>query len=308
MKKIAIIVPCYNEQDVLDLMYTELIKYFNEDYIFNIILVDDGSKDSTLSIIKHLASIDDRVKYVSFSRNFGKEAAMFAGLEAAKKLNVNAAIICDADLQDPPYLIPEMLKYYEEGYGHVYAKHRNRKGANPLKSFFSLAFYRVYAYFTKDKMMAKGARDFCLLDRKVIDAFLSIKDFERFTKGIYNYVGFKKKCIEFDYIPRAAGETKWSFRKLFNYAWLGIREFSRVYMIIPQLLTVLSVLLLGFDITYGIIIKDMNWTAIRIDSFMVVLFFCLIYVMKVVYAVRDQVQERPFYITEDSNISDEEAN
>lgn len=302
MKKISIIIPCYNEEEVLPITYAEMTKYMTDKYDFNLIFINDGSKDSTLAILKDLAEKDTRVKFVSFSRNFGKEAAMFAGLEAAKGISSDAAIISDADLQDPPALWSEMLLAYEDGYKHVFAKHKNRKGANILTTIFALAFYKIYAFVTQDKEMAKGARDFCLLDKKVIDAFLSIRDFERFTKGIYHFVGFKKKCIEFDYAPRAAGTSKWGFRKLLRYAFTGIREFSRFYEYIPKILALISFILLGFDITMGIILKNMNWMAIRIDAFMFVLFIVLFYVYRLIYDVRIQVQNRPIYISEETNV------
>lgn len=308
MKKISVIVPCYNEQEVLHIMYDEMVKYFDPNYDFKLILVNDGSKDKTLEIMEELAAKDPRVKFISLSRNFGKEAAMYAGLEAAKGMNSDAAIISDADLQDPPALWSEMLRYYEEGYKHIYAKHRNRKGANILTTFFAQSFYRVYAFVTRDKMMAKGARDFCLLDRKVIDAFLSVQDFERFTKGIYHFVGFKKKCIEFDYVPRAAGKSKWNFKKLFHYALLGIREFSRFYEYIPKVLAWLTFFLLAFDVTYGIINHNIDWLAIRLDAFMFVLFIVLFYLYRLIYDVRAQTQKRPIYITEETNIDYEEEN
>lgn len=302
MKKISIIVPCYNEEETISYFYDEVTKYLDSNYEWKIILVNDGSKDKTLEIMKEFANKDERILYVSFSRNFGKEAAMYAGLEAAQKINSDAAIIMDVDLQDPPSLFPQMLEAYEQGYEHIYAKHKNRKGANPIKAMFSLGFYKVYAFITKDKQMAKGARDFCLLDRKVIDAFLQIKDYERFTKGIYHYVGFKKKCIEFDYVERVAGTTKWNFRKLFRYAMLGIREFSRVYEYIPKLLGILTFFILGFDIVYGLVNQNMDWSAIRLDCFMLMLFVTLFYVCRLIYEVRNQVQNRPIYIASESNV------
>lgn len=304
MKKITIIVPCYNEEETIPYFYNEVIQFLDPQYDWKIVLVNDGSKDKTLQVMKEYAEKDERFLYLSFSRNFGKEAAMYAGLEAAVKLDSDAAFIMDVDLQDPPSLFPQMLEAYQEGYQHVYAKHRSRKGANPIKSLFSLAFYKTYAFITKDKEMAKGARDFCLLDRKVITAFLQIKDFERFTKGIYHYVGFKKKCIEFDYVERVAGTTKWSFRKLFHYAVLGIREFSRFYEYIPKVFAWLTFFLLCFDVTYGIVKKDMNWNAIRLDGFMLALFFSLFYICRLVYEVRNQVQNRPIYIEDETNITD----
>lgn len=307
MKRITIIVPCYNEEETIPVYYNEVIKYLKEPYDWNIVFVNDGSKDKTLKILKNLSNKDERVKYVSFSRNFGKEAAMYAGLEASLKLNTDAAIIMDVDLQDPPSLFEDLIKAHEEGYNLVYTKHKNRHGANPFKALCSLAFYKVYAFITKDKGMAKGARDYCLLDKKVIEAFLQIKDFERFTKGIYHYVGFNKKCIEFDYVERVAGKTKWNFKKLFHYAILGIREFSRFYEYIPKIFAWLTFFLLCYDVTSGIIYYNINntpfpWDHVRFDIFMLALFFTLFYICRLIYDVRIQAQHRPIYIEEESNI------
>lgn len=305
MKKITIIVPSYNEEEVLKIFYNEVKKYLIEDYDFNILFVDDGSKDNTYQVIKELNNIDSRVKYISFSKNFGKEAAMLAGLEGAKRLNSDAAILIDADLQDPPSLILEMLKYYELGYKHIYAKHRKRVGEPFLKTLFAKLFYKVYAFLTKDKNMAKGARDFCLMDRSVIDAFLAIKDQNRFTKGIFSYVGFEKKCIEFDYVPRAAGKTKWSFKKLYKYAWMGIKQFSHVHLLIPRLLIILSFLVLVFDTVYSIINKNFNYQIMLFEILFVFVFLSIYILVKLVYEVRDQSLNRPMFIVEDSNIYDE---
>ncbi len=309
MKKISIIVPCYNEKETIEGFHTEVIKHLQDGIDWKIIFVNDGSKDNSLEIMKSVAEKDSRVLYVSFSRNFGKEAAMYAGLEAAQRINSDAAIIMDVDLQDPPYLIPELLKAHEEGYNLIYTKHRNRVGASKLSAFFSLSFYKVYAFITKDKGMAKGARDFCLLDKKVIKAFLQIKDNERFTKGIYHYVGFKKKMIEFDYEPRFAGETKWNFKKLFKYAMLGIREFSRVYEYIPKIFAWLTFFVLCFDSgsqVYNCVkaktLSVWNWSNIRLDLLVLGIFITLYYLFKLVYDVRLQTQNRPIYIEEETNI------
>ena len=312
MKRVSIIVPCYNEEATIEVYYNEVIKYLNSEIDWHVIFVNDGSHDKSLELMKKLASMDKRILYVSFSRNFGKEAAMYAGLEAAKKINSDAAIIMDVDLQDPPYIIPSLLKAHEEGYKLIYTKHKTRKGANPIITFFSLAFYKIYAFITKDKMMAKGGRDYCLLDKRVIDAFLEIKDQERFTKGIYHYVGFKKKCIEFDYEPRVAGETKWGFKKLFKYAMLGIREFSKVYKYIPQLFAFICGLFflgdLGYQIYNGVTMgfEAFNFTPIKFDLFMLMIFITLYYLFKLVYEVRNQAQHRPIYIEEESNLDEAE--
>lgn len=312
MDIISLIVPCYNEHETIEVFYNEVIKYLDDKHEFNIIYVNDGSKDDSLELMRKLAKSDKRVKYVSFSRNFGKEAAMYAGLEAAKKLNSDAAVIMDVDLQDPPRLLPAFLEAHDEGYNLVYARQKNRKGASKLSAFFSLSFYKVYSFFTGDKEMSNGARDYCLLDRKVIDAFLSIKDYDRFTKGIYHYVGFKKKCIEFDYEKRVAGETKWGFRKLLKYAFLGIKEFSEFYLIIPKFIGLLVTLLLLYDTGYQIYnvinlsnIQAFDWTHIRFDALILAVIMVLYYLFKLLYEVRTQVRQRPIYIEEESNISNE---
>lgn len=304
MKRISLIVPCYNEEETIGIFYKEIINYFNPQYDWQLIFVDDGSKDKSLAIMREYAQKDARVHYVSFSRNFGKEAAMYAGLEACLKIKSDAAIIMDVDLQDDPKVIAQLTEAYEDGYNLIYTKHKNRKGSSKLKAFFSLAFYKVYAFVTKDKGMARGARDFSLMDKKVIKAFLQIKDYERFTKGIFHYVGFKTKCVEFEYHPRVAGKTKWSFRKLFHYALLGIREFSRFYEYIPKLFGWLTFFLLCFDLIYGAIKHNIDWHAIRLDALMLAVFISLFYLFRLIYDVRKQVQNRPLYIAEESNIED----
>ena len=313
MKKIvSLIVPCYNEHETIDIYYNEAIKHItNPNYDFKIIFVNDGSKDNSLELMKALANKDKRVFYVSFSRNFGKEAAMYAGLEAAKKLNSDAAIIMDVDLQDPPYLIPELIKEYEAGYNLIYTKHKDRNGAKKSSTFFALMFYKVYSYFTGDKELSGGARDYCLLDRKVIDAFLMIKDDKRFTKGIYHYVGFNKKCIEFEYEKRIAGTTKWGFRKLLKYAMIGIQEFSYFYLIIPKLVGWFLAILLTYDIVRQTInavsassYDAFNWLPIRIDLIALLIVIILYYIFRLLYDVRNQARNRPIYIEDESNIGE----
>jgi glycosyltransferase involved in cell wall biosynthesis len=315
METISLIVPCYNEHETIEAFYNEATKYMDDLHNWNIIYVNDGSKDNSIEIMKELAKKDPRVKYVGFSRNFGKEAGMYAGLEAAKKLNSDAAIIMDVDLQDPPRLLPEFIEAHNEGYNLIFARQKDRSGQSKLGKIFSLGFYKVYAKLTGDKKMSGGARDYCLLDRKVIDAFLSVKDYERFTKGIYNYVGFKSKIITFDYEKRVAGETKWTFRKLFKYAFVGIREFSDLYLIIPKFIGILVALLLSYDIGYQIYnvinlkdIKFFDWTHIRFDALILGVIIILYYLMKLGYQNRAQVRNRPIYILEESNIGDEESN
>lgn len=315
MKKVFIVVPCYNEEETIEIYYNEVIKYLTGDYDYNVCFVNDGSKDRSLEIMMSLAEKDKRIKYLSFARNFGKEAAMYAGLEAAKKAKADCAIIMDVDLQDPPYLIPELLKSHEEGYNLVFTRQKNRHGGSKLSAFFSLSFYKVYAFVTKDKGMAQGARDYCLLDKKAVNAFLSIKDHERFTKGIYHFVGFRQKVIEFDYAKRSAGTTKWNFKKLFHYAILGMREFSRFYEYIPKVAAWFVFFLLCYDTGKGVYdavqagsYDRFDWRPIRIDGLFLILFIVLFYLFRLLYDVRKQTQRRPIYIEEDSNLEEVEEN
>lgn len=311
LKRVSIVVPCYNEEETVEIFYNEVIKYLDSNIDYKIIFINDGSKDNTLNIVKSLAEKDNRVLYVSFSRNFGKEAAMYAGLEAAKMIKSDAMINMDVDLQDPPYLIPELIKHHEEGYNLVITRHKNRDGEGFLKKLFSLAFYKVYAFVTKDKGLSRGARDYALLDKKVIDAFLQIRDFERFTKGIYNFVGFKTKIVEFEYQPRVAGKTKWNFKKLFHYGVMGMREFSRFYEYIPKIFAWLFTLLLLFDIGWGIYQNVANavpfdYRRIVFDVAMVMIFITLFYISRLIYDNRRQLQNRPIYLMEESNIEKED--
>ncbi|MCR4898714.1 MAG: glycosyltransferase family 2 protein [Acholeplasmatales bacterium] len=315
MEKVFIIVPCYNEEETLDIYYDEVIKYLDDKHDFHIVFVNDGSKDKTLDKMKEIAKKDKRFYYISFSRNFGKEAAMYAGLDKANKCNCDIAIIMDVDLQDPPYLLPELLKAHDEGFNLVYTKQKNRHGASKLSAFFSLSFYKVYSFFTKDKLILNGARDYCLLDKKVVKAFLEIKDNKRFTKGIYGYVGFSKKCIEFDYVKRSAGETKWNFKKLFRYAFVGINEFSDFYKYIPKIFAIIFFLLFSYDIGRGIydaidtnqnFFEVLKWDRIRFDFLAIAIFITLYYVFKLIYDVRSQSRNRPIYIEEETNIDETE--
>ena len=302
MKNITIIVPCYNEESALPFFYDEINKQLTHDYQFNLLFVNDGSKDQTMKVIQSFKQNDDRIKYIDLSRNFGKESAMYAGLVGAKALNSDAAIFIDADLQDPPYLIHDMLKYYEEGYLHIYAKHASRKAEPKLKTFFAMQFYKVYTWITHEQNLEKGARDFSLLDRKVIDAFLKMNDQKRFTKGIFTWVGFEKKCIEFDYIPRVAGKTKWSFKKLFKYAIEGINQFSQMYKIISMTAIFLSLAYLIYGLVIALINQTFQLNTLLFNLMIVMLFIVLHALMIVQYDTKDQVLKRPLYLVQNSNI------
>lgn len=224
MKKISILIPAYNEEEVLDILYARLGKLANDnkDYAFEFLFVNDGSRDKTLETIKGYADMDERVAYVNLSRNFGKEIAMIAGLD---HVSGDATVLIDADLQDPPELIPEMIKYWEEGYDDVYAKRKSRDGETWLKKFTSTTFYRILERSTRVPIQ-KDTGDFRLLDRRAVEALKQFRESERYTKGMFSWIGFNKKEITYDRDPRAAGQTKWNYGKLINFAIDGITSFT----------------------------------------------------------------------------------
>ena len=223
-KLVTILVPAYNEQEVLHLLYDRLVKLMNENtgYDFEILLVNDGSKDKTFEIMQELREKDKRFCYLNLSRNFGKETAMIAGLDYC---NGDAVVIIDADLQDPPELIPEMIKYWEEGYDDVYAKRKSREGETWLKKFTSKMYYKVLQGFTRIEIQ-KDTGDFRLLDRRCVEALKSMRDNQRYTKGLFSIIGYNKKEILYDRDPRAAGQTKWNYGKLIDLSIDGITSFT----------------------------------------------------------------------------------
>ena len=238
-KLCSCIVPCFNEEEVIPLYYEEMQKVRKQEegkIDFEIIFIDDGSKDKTLEVIKKLSEQDECIHYVSFSRNFGKEAAMYAGFEHA---NGEYVVTMDVDLQDPPHLIPEMIRSIEEeGYDSVATRRVTRKGEPPIRSFFARRFYGLINKIS-DADIVDGARDFRMMKRDMVNAILSMPEYNRFTKGNFGWVGFKTKWIEFENVERAAGETKWSFWKLFRYALEGIIAFSTVPLTIVSLIGVI---------------------------------------------------------------------
>ena len=225
-KTLSIIVPCYNEEESIPLFYNETIKqeeFFHQKSVeFEFIFVNDGSKDGTVDAVKELHEKDKRVHLVSFSRNFGKEAAIIAGLE---KSTGDFTVLMDADLQDPPAILPQMYGYIEQGYDSVATRRVDRKGEPPIRSFFARRFYSLMRKISKTEIV-DGARDYRLMTRQVTDAILSMKEYNRFSKGIFGWVGYNTKWLEYENVQRAAGETKWSFWKLFLYSLDGIMAFS----------------------------------------------------------------------------------
>ena len=242
MFNLSIVVPCFNEQEVLKIFYEkilEILKLSENEINFELIFVNDGSTDKTLNLIKQLAVNDSRVKYVSFSRNFGKESAIYAGLE---KSNKDFVAIMDADLQDPPSLILEMIKSItNEKLDCVCARRKTRKGESKLRSLFAIMFYKMINIISKTKIV-EGARDYRMMTRQMVNAVLDLKEYNRFSKGIFSWVGFKTKWIEYENIERVAGETKWSFWKLILYSFEGIIAFSTVPLAIASFLGVIMFL------------------------------------------------------------------
>ncbi|MCI8616711.1 MAG: glycosyltransferase family 2 protein [Clostridia bacterium] len=245
MKKVSIIVPAYNEEEVLEIFYKETKKVLEEitdKYDYELIFVDDGSKDNTLDVLKNMHKVDEKINIISFSRNFGKEAGIYAGLSAS---NGDFAVIMDADLQNEPKVIIEMLKYIEEGYDTV-TTIRNRKKEPKVKSFFAKTFYRLMQGANNIEIK-EGSQDFRLMTRQVVDAILQLKEYNRFSKGIFSWVGFKTKYIEVENKERVAGKTKWSFKGLTKYAIEGITSFTvkplRIATISGIIISIVSLIL-----------------------------------------------------------------
>lgn len=324
MKKITIIIPCYNEEESLYLFYDEIIRYMNNPkYLFELLFINDGSKDNTLEILRELASKDERVGYISLSRNFGKEAAMHAGLE--KCINDDAVIMIDADLQHPPVLIEEMITYWEEGYNLVYAKNKSRKGEPKLKVMFAKMFYKLFARFSNIEL-EQSVKDFQLLDNKVIKAYLSIKDNNRFVKGMFSWVGFTKKCITYDYVDRLAGKTTWNFKKLFKYGFNGINQYSNFLMLLPilgigfvSLVLLIDIVLFILTVTNVYEFMSLNFflQQLQLNVYMLIILVIFYFLFYLLYTVRQEVLKRPIYLVEEESDSklrvkeeniDEEAN
>lgn len=260
MELFSIVVPCYNEEKALPFFYktmAEVSQNLGDKYgfEFEFIFVDDGSKDNTIGYVKQLAEKDERVRYISFSRNFGKEAALLAGLEHSKG---SLVAVMDADLQDPPELLEEMYTAISrEGYDCAAARRTTRKGEPPIRSFFAKMFYKLINKISKAEI-TDGARDYRLMKRCVVDAILSMKEYNRFSKGIFGWVGFKTKWIKYENVERVAGDTKWSFWKLLLYSIDGIVAFSTVPLSLAALFGILFCIV-AFVMILIIIAKTLIW-------------------------------------------------
>ena len=307
MKVLSAIVPCYNEEENIVDFYHEFMKneaFFREkDVALELFFIDDGSKDGTAAEVKKLAGGDERVHLVSFSRNFGKEAAIYAGLEKARG---DYVVFLDADLQDPPSLLPEMYGYVEQGYDTVATRRVTRKGEPPLRSFFARIFYRLMKKISRTEIM-DGARDYRLMTRQVVDAILSMGEYNRFSKGIFGWVGFQTKWLEFENIERKKGETKWSFWKLFLYSIDGITAFSTAPLAFAAFMGVLFCLaafaLIIFTIVRKAIFGDptSGWPSLVciISLISGVQLFCLGIVGQYLAKTYMEVKRRPIYLVKE---------
>lgn len=307
MSLLSVVVPCYNEEESVALFYEELMKnqdFFAEEQVeLELLYIDDGSSDRTVEEVKKLRQRDDRVHMVSFSRNFGKEAAMYAGLENA---HGDYVVIMDVDLQDPPALLPEMYRYLQEGYDSVATRRVTRKGEPPVRSFFARAFYRLMKKISKTEIM-DGARDYRLMTRQMVDAILSMQEYNRFTKGIFGWVGFKTKWLEFENVERARGETKWNFWKLFLYSLDGITAFSTVPLMLASvaglLFCALAVVMILFIIVRKLIFGDpvSGWPSLVCIILLTsgVQFFCVGILGQYLAKTYMEVKRRPIYLTKE---------
>lgn len=311
---ISIVVPCYNEEESLPLFYKEFLTLTDRipQESFELLLVDDGSRDGTLPLMRELAARDERVKYLSFSRNFGKEAGIYAGLENASG---DYVAIMDADLQDPPALLPEMYKAVTgEGYDSVATRRVTRKGEPPIRSWFARKFYRLMSRISKTDLV-DGARDYRLMNRKFVNAILSMGEYNRFSKGLFGWVGFKTKWLEYENVERVAGETKWSFWSLFVYALDGIMAFSTAPLVISTVVGIL-LSLLAFAATLFVVLRRMifgdpvaGWASTMcILLFLGGLQMLFIGILGQYFAKAYlEVKKRPIYITGETNITKPDA-
>lgn len=307
MELLSVIVPCYNEEESVADFYDELMKnsgFFKERNLeVEILYIDDGSKDGTVAEVKKLHEKDERVRLISFSRNFGKEAGIYAGLHNAKG---DYLVVMDVDLQDPPALLPEMFSYIDQGYDSVATRRVTRKGEPVIRSFFARMFYKLMRKISSTEIV-DGARDYRLMTRQVADAILSMEEYNRFTKGIYGWVGFQTKWLEFENVERQKGETKWSFWKLLKYSVEGILAFSTVPATFASVVGILFCML-AFLFIIVIIVRTTifgdpvaGWPSLVCIISMVsgVQLFCMGMVGQYVAKTYLEVKKRPIYIVKE---------
>lgn len=303
--KLSVVVPCFNEQEAVPIFYNEVKKVLvTLKAEYEIIFVDDGSSDKTLEEVKELSEKDKCVHYVSFSRNFGKEAAMYAGL---KKAAGDYVVIMDVDLQDPPSLIPEMLSAVRSGeFDSAATRRTNRKGEPPVRSMFARLFYKLMRYFS-DIDIVDGARDFRMMSRTMVDAVLSVSERGRFSKGIFAWVGFRTKYFEYKNVERSAGKTKWNFRKLFLYSLDGIVAFSTKSLVLASITGILFLFLSFLFIIFIIVRKVLfgdptaGWPSLVCIILFVsgIQLFCTGILGQYLAKVYLETKQRPLYIAKD---------
>ncbi len=307
MRLLSAVVPCYNEEENIADFYAEFMKTENffqsKDIALELWFINDGSRDHTADEVKKLNEKDKRVHLLSFSRNFGKEAAIYAGLE---KANGDYVVFLDADLQDPPSLLPEMFAYIEEGYDSVATRRVTRKGEPMIRSFFARMFYRIMKKISKTEIV-DGARDYRLMTRHLVEAILSMKEYNRFTKGIFGWVGYETKWLEYDNIERKKGETKWSFWKLFIYSLEGITSFSTAPLAFAAFMGVAFCLAAFALIIFTIVRKALfgdptsGWPSLVciISLISGVQLFCLGIVGQYLAKTYMEVKRRPIYLVKE---------
>ena len=307
MSMLSVVVPCYNEEESVADFYAELMKneaFFRaKDLEVEILYIDDGSRDNTAAEVKKLREKDERVHLISFSRNFGKEAGMYAGLEKSRG---DYVVLMDVDLQDPPSLLPEMYSYMEQGYDSVATRRVSRKGEPPIRSLFARLFYRLMKRISRTEIM-DGARDYRLMSRQMVDAILQMREYNRFTKGIYGWVGFQTKWLEYENVERAKGETKWNFWKLLIYSLEGITAFSTVPLSIAAVMGVLfcvmAFILIIFIVVRTSIFGDpvSGWPSLVciISLISGVQLFCMGIIGQYLAKTYLEVKRRPIYIVKE---------
>ncbi len=302
---LSIIIPSFNEEESIPLFYAEAEKtreFFNAKNVeLEFIFVDDGSRDNTAAVVRKLRETDERVHLVSFSRNFGKEAAIYAGLEKARG---DIVTLMDADLQDPPALLPEMYIHIQNGFDSVATRRVDRKGEPPVRSWFARRFYGIMRKISTTDIV-DGARDFRMMTRPVVNAILSMGEVNRFSKGIFGWVGFNTKWLEYENIQRAAGETKWSFRKLFLYSLEGIMAFSTMPLVLPLIVGIiflfaaLALLVVSIVLavnSYGVLI----WAILCALSFFSGVLLCFMGVLGMYIAkIYTEIKDRPKYLVKE---------
>ena len=307
MKKISIIIPAYNEQESLPILYERLTKLMDsmENYQFEVLFINDESKDKTIEIIKELRQKDERICYVDFARNFGKEIAMIAGLDYATG---DCVVFMDADLQDPPELIPELVKYWEQGYDDVYAKRRSRKGETWLKKFTSKMYYRVLQHVTKVEIQ-EDTGDFRLLDKRCVNALKKLRESQRNTKSMFSWIGYKKKEVLYDRDPRVAGSTKWNYVKLMDLAIDGITSLTTSPLRLSTFIAIPTFIVLFVYFVYVIAKSFIIHEAIQAFQaiILLILFFSGIQILlfgivgEYLGRIFNETKNRPLYLVNEYN-------